>query len=109
MMANKGLFTTRHAQLPACTTLNQEQAPAYAYTSKHKLAQLAVTGCMNQTFYVSAKQQLDEVLKLVSELDSCYVAKAAVYARKKDHMERYACFAAGRPGSATVSYAANHL
>jgi len=86
-MANFNLFNTRAAQLPASDTLNQQQAPAYAYTPKHKLAQLAVTGCLNQTFYAEAETQLAEVLTLVAELDARYVAKAALYARKKGHMK----------------------
>lgn len=86
-MANFNLFNTRAAQLPASDTLNQQQAPAYAYTPKHKLAQLAVTGCLNQTFYADAETQLAEVLTLVAELDARYVAKAALYARKKGHMK----------------------
>lgn len=86
-MANFNLFNTRQAQLPASDTLNNQQAPAYAYKPKHKLAQLAVTGCLNQTFYADAQTQLAEVLKLVGELDVRYVAKAALYARKKGHMK----------------------
>lgn len=86
-MANFKLFNTREATLPACDTLNAAQAPAYAYTAKHKLAQLAVTGCLNQTFYASAESQLEDVLKQVAELDSGYVAKAALYARQKGHMK----------------------
>ncbi len=86
-MANFKLFNTREATLPACDTLNAAQVPAYAYTAKHKLAQLAVTGCLNQTFYASAESQLEEVLKRVAELDSGYVAKAALYARQKGHMK----------------------
>nr|WP_298146984.1 TROVE domain-containing protein [uncultured Pseudomonas sp.] len=86
-MANFKLFNTQEAQLPASDALNQQQAPAYAYQPKHKLAQLAVTGCLNQTFYADAETQLVEVLKLVAELDARYVAKAALYARKKGHMK----------------------
>lgn len=86
-MANFNLFNTQQAQLPASDTLNNQQAPAYSYKPKHKLAQLAVTGCLNQTYYADAETQLAEVLKLVAELDARYVAKAAVYARKKGHMK----------------------
>lgn len=86
-MANFKLFNTRDTQLPASDTLNNAQAPAYAYQPKHKLAQLAVTGCLNQTFYADAETQLVEVLKLAAELDARYVAKAALYARKKGHMK----------------------
>ncbi|MDG9928379.1 MULTISPECIES: TROVE domain-containing protein [unclassified Pseudomonas] len=86
-MANFTLFNTRDAQLPACDALNSQQAPAYAYKPRHKLAQMAVTGCLNQTFYADAETQLAEVLKLVAELDARYVTKAALYARKKGHMK----------------------
>ncbi|UCP10381.1 RNA-binding protein [Pseudomonas sp. MM213] len=86
-MANFKLFNTQQATVPACDMLNAAQAPAYAYTAKHKLAQLAATGCLNQTFYASAESQLENVLQLVTELDSRYVAKAALYARKKGHMK----------------------
>lgn len=86
-MANIKLFNTQQAALPACDSLNAAQAPAYAHTAKHQLAQLAATGCLNQTFYASAESQLDNVLQLVTELDSHYVAKAALYARKKGHMK----------------------
>lgn len=86
-MANFKLFNRQPVTLPACDTLNAAQAPAYAYSAKHKLAQLAVTGCLNQTFYASAESQLADVLQLVAELDSRYVAKAALYARRKGHMK----------------------
>ncbi len=86
-MANFKLFNTQEAQLPASDTLNKAQAPAYTYKPKHKLAQLAVTGCLNQTYYAAAETQLADVLALVAQLDSRYVAKAALYARKKGHMK----------------------
>ncbi|AMQ82241.1 TROVE domain-containing protein [Pseudomonas glycinae] len=86
-MANFNLFNTQSKNLPACDTLNASGAAAYAYTPKHQLAQLAVTGCLNSTFYASAQSQLDQVLKLVAELDSRFVANAALYARQKGHMK----------------------
>jgi 60 kDa SS-A/Ro ribonucleoprotein len=86
-MANSQVFNTQQAKLPACDTLNATQVPAYAYSAKHKLAQLAVTGCLNQTFHASAESQLDSVLQLAGELDSRYVAKVACYARRQGHMK----------------------
>lgn len=86
-MANFNLFNTQSKSLPACDALNASGAAAYAYTPKHQLAQLAVTGCLNSTFYASAQSQLDQVLKLVAELDSRFVANAALYARQKGHMK----------------------
>lgn len=81
-MANKSLFESiRGALFPATDAVNEEGAPAYAYDARHKLAQLAVTGCLNQTFYAGAEAQLSTVLALVKDVDPAFVAKAALYAR----------------------------
>ena len=80
-MANKSLFEAiRGALLPATNAVNAEGAPAYAYDARHKLAQLAVTGCLNQTFYAGAEAQLSAVLALAKDVDPLFVAKAALYA-----------------------------
>ncbi|MEK1909519.1 MAG: RNA-binding protein, partial [Pseudomonas chlororaphis] len=86
-MANFQLFNTQQAKAPASNTLNAAQAPAYAYNAKHRLAQLAVTGCLNSTFYTSPEGQLEAVLQLVNEVDSRFVAQAARYARQQGHMK----------------------
>jgi 60 kDa SS-A/Ro ribonucleoprotein len=87
-MANKNLFKSyAGAKLPAVDTLNSEGAGAYALAPKHQLAQLAITGCLNGTFYCSAAGQLDAAMKLARELDAEFVAKTAVYARQKGHMK----------------------
>ena len=86
-MANVKLFNSHPATLPASDTHNAAKAPAYAYSARHQLAQLTVTGCLNQTFYAAPEAQLDSVLQRVGELDSRYVAKAALYARRKGHMK----------------------
>lgn len=81
-MANKSLFEAiRGALLPATDAVNSEGAPAYAYDARHKLAQLAVTGCLNQTLYAGAEAQLSAVLALTKDVDPLFVAKAALYAR----------------------------
>lgn len=79
-MANTALFNTQAASLPQVDTYNRSKAGAYALQPKHKLAQLAMTGCLNQTFYADAPEQLAEVLALVAQLDAAFVAKTAVYA-----------------------------
>lgn len=89
-MANLQLFNTLLAKLPAANAanaVNEAQAPAYAYTPKHKLAQLAMTGCLNQTFYASAEAQLADVLALTAEVDTDFIAKTAVYCRERGHMK----------------------
>jgi 60 kDa SS-A/Ro ribonucleoprotein len=85
-MVNTQLFQTlKGALLPQATARNHEQAPAYALTAKHQLAQLAATGCLNQTFYANAEQQLDAVTTLAQTVDASFVAKTAVYARQAAH------------------------
>ena len=58
-MANKSVFASTFGKLlPRPDSRNREGAPAYAYEPRHALAQLAVTGCLNGTFYAEAREQL---------------------------------------------------
>ena len=87
-MANKQLFqTTRGAQLAPAVDENHERAPAYRYSPKHQLAQYAVTGCLSNTFYAGAAEQLETVLALSKDLDAEFIAKTAVHAREKASMK----------------------
>jgi 60 kDa SS-A/Ro ribonucleoprotein len=89
-MANKNLFksnTVNTVALAKTDARNHAGNGAYALAPKHALAQLAVTGCLNQTYYVDAETQLREVLDLCMKVDSAYVAKLAVYARRNGHMK----------------------
>ncbi len=86
-MANLQLFNTVFAKLPPTDVLNEAAAPAYAMTPRHKLAQLAMTGCLSQTFYADANTQLKDVLTLTAELDDAFIARCAVYCREKGHMK----------------------
>ncbi|WP_395317345.1 RNA-binding protein [Variovorax sp. UC74_104] len=87
-MANLQLFQTlRGALPPAADARNEAGGAAYALSPKHRLAQLAATGCLNNTFYAQAQDQLDAVLALAREIDPVFVAKTAVYARRAGHMK----------------------
>src|SRR6185503_18399848 len=87
-MANKTLFKSLIGKLmPATDALNEHLAPAYQLTPKQQLAQYAVTGCLNSTFYVSAEDQLAKVLELCEQVDAEFIAKTALYARKRGHMK----------------------
>jgi 60 kDa SS-A/Ro ribonucleoprotein len=87
-MVNTQLFqTTPGALLPGANATNASQAPAYAYTPRHRLAQLAATGCLGQTFHASAEAQLDAVLALANEVDPAFVARTALHARQAGHMK----------------------
>lgn len=87
-MANKGLFASAIARLlPAPNTLNYELAPAYAYGPEAKLAQLAATGTLADSFYGQAGDHLADVLEAARAVDPMFVARAAVYARKSGAMK----------------------
>ena len=87
-MVNTQLFhTIKGALLPEAKARNHEQAPAYALSARHQLAQLAATGCLNQTFYANAETQLETVLALAAQVDPAFVAKTALYAREAGHMK----------------------
>jgi 60 kDa SS-A/Ro ribonucleoprotein len=87
-MANKTLFASiRGALLPRADAVNRENAPAYAYSPKHALAQYAATGCFGQTFYAGAAEQLARVVELCREVDPEFVARTAIFARQNSHMK----------------------
>lgn len=87
-MANKSLFNTRKTSTgPQADTVNLAGGKAYAMPEKHALAQIVATGCLNGTFYASAKDQLDTILELAKEVDPLFVAKCAVYGRMSAYMK----------------------
>ena len=87
-MVNLQLFQTlKGALLPAADTHNHEGAAAYSLGPRHQLAQLALTGCLSQTFYASAEEQLGQVAELVAKVEPPFVAKVAIYARERGYMK----------------------
>jgi len=86
-MANTTLFNTRAAALPAADTRNEAGGKAYAFSAKHALAQYAVTGCLNGTYYADAQQQLETVLRLCGQVPVEFIAQTAVYCRERGHMK----------------------
>lgn len=87
-MANKQLFaSTRGALTPATDSRNHEGSPAYGFEPKHALAQYAATGCLNRTFYATAEDQLGTVLGLAGEVDADFVARTAVFSRRRGAMK----------------------
>lgn len=87
-MANKNLFTSFVGRLrPKTDTVNEAGGKAYAFSPEHALAQYAATGCLNRTFYATAEAQLEAVLALATKVDPAFLARTAVYARKRGHMK----------------------
>jgi len=86
-MANTTLFQSIKNRFTKTDTYNEAGGIAYTLTPKQQLAQLAATGCLNNTYYADAQSQLDQVLKLAENLDAEFIAKTAVYARQKGFMK----------------------
>ena len=88
-MANKKLFASASAGrvAPMADTINSAGGIAYKAGPKEALAQYVATGCLGATFYASAEEQLDEILKIASAVDPEFVAKAAVYGRRSAFMK----------------------
>lgn len=86
-MANISLFQSIKNRLTAADTYNEAGCLAYSLTPKQQLAQLAATGCLNNTFYATAESQLAKVSELAEKLDAEFIAKTAVYARQKGYMK----------------------
>lgn len=87
-MVNMSLFSSKSARLPRADAVNEAGGRAYKLEPKHALAQVAATGTFGDAFYSNAGTQLDEVLKLIEQIDDDqYLAKLAVYARQKAAMK----------------------
>lgn len=87
-MANKSVFSTCVGKLLGRTdTINHQGARAYALTPEQALAQLAMTGTFNATFYADAGRQLDDVLALAWQVEPDYLARIAVHAFEQGHMK----------------------
>jgi len=87
-MANKHLFASIVGKLlPRPDAQNEAGGPAYALTPRHTLAQFAATGTLNRSYYAEAQNQLDDVLLTALDVDPAFIAKTAVYARRRGHMK----------------------
>lgn len=87
-MASKTLFSSLRGCFAAkADTHNEAGGVAYKRSDKQALAQLAATGCLGATFYASAEEQLDAVLKHADRVEPEYLARLAVYARQSGHMK----------------------
>jgi len=87
-MANTTLFSSIKSKLLRTDSTNEAGGRAYKFAPKHALAQLAATGCFNGSYYATAETQLDELRKLIDQVDdNVFLAKLAVYARERAFMK----------------------
>src|ERR1700755_1708473 len=84
---DKKLFSSNQA-----TTTNLAGGKAYSLSAKEALAQYSATCMFGSTYYASADEQLAEVLKLAAQCEPLFVAKCAVYARKKGYLKDMPAF-----------------
>ena len=92
-MSSKNLFSNKSNKFASknvvkpTDTVNHAGGTAYTLSDKAALAQLAMTGCFNGTYYCSDKEQLNSVLELAKKADTAFIAKLAVYSRQKGLMK----------------------
>lgn len=91
-MASKNLFPGTGAGrggvvVPPANTINEAGGTAYSFTAEHELAQLAATGMLGDTYYVSAEDQLERVLTLAKQVSPMFLAQLAIYSREQGKMK----------------------
>lgn len=96
-MSSKSLFASKSPKKKSVSvsakvtkptdTVNNAGGNAYSLGDKAALAQLAMTGCFNGTYYTSDADQLKRVLELANKVEPAFIAKLAVYAREKGLMK----------------------
>ena len=84
-MAHNALF--KRTSVEKATAKNYAGGDAYTMEARAALAQLAVTGCFNNTYYTTAEAQLDQVLTLSRQVEPEFLAKIAIYARESGFMK----------------------
>ena len=83
---NKSVSVSSKITLPT-NTVNEAGGVAYKLSDKAALAQYAMTGTLNGTYYASDQEQLKKTLELANKVDPKFIAKLAVYAREKGLMK----------------------
>jgi 60 kDa SS-A/Ro ribonucleoprotein len=87
-MANLDLFASfRGLFTPKAEGVNQAGGRAYILSDEQALAQLAMTGCLNATFYATAQTQLAELVRLAARVSPTFLAKPTVHARAEGFMK----------------------
>jgi 60 kDa SS-A/Ro ribonucleoprotein len=90
IMASKSVF--KNTGVPAANAKNEAGGIAYSMPAKESLAQLACTGCFQNTFYASAKDQLEKVKTLANSCDPDFISKLAIYSREQGFLKDMPAF-----------------
>ena len=84
---NKKIFASSSNTLTPATAVNQAGGRAFSLSDEAALAQLTVTGCLNNTYYSDAESQLKEVTTLAEKCSDEFLARCAVYAHQHGKMK----------------------
>lgn len=80
-MANPQLFNKKNP------FVNDAGGPAHSLEDKAALAQMAMTGMLGDSYYVTAEKELSRVLEVARRVPAEYIYKCAVYARENGAMK----------------------
>lgn len=83
---NKKIFAST-SSVNVANTVNQAGGKAYTLSDKAALAQFVVTGCLNDTFYATADNQLENIKNLAEKCDDTFLAQCAVYCHQEGKMK----------------------
>jgi len=73
--------------VPKPDHLNKEGFPSYKRTPEEDVVNVLMTGTTANTFYVTAQENVESIVKLLMEFeDTEFLAKATVYAREHGYM-----------------------
>lgn len=86
-MANKMLFPGAAQRSLKIDSFNKAGGTAYRLSDKHALAQYAVTGCLNGTYYAGAQAQLEQVIELCARVEAEFIARTAIWCRQHGGMK----------------------
>lgn len=84
-MANSQIFNTKTR---APDTVNAAGGTAHGRSDKEALAQAVVAGFIGDTYYSTAKENMEDILRLAGQIDdSEFLARCAVYGRRSALMK----------------------
>jgi 60 kDa SS-A/Ro ribonucleoprotein len=69
--------------IPEPTILNYEGFPAFERTIEERVIQVLTTGSTANTFYVSGKENIEQIVNVCKECEPDFLSKALVYAREE--------------------------
>src|ERR1700744_3766838 len=88
-VANPSLFSSSvpGTRIAYAITQNDAGGTAYVVSDEANLAQMALTGTFNDTFYANATTQFERIFEYAKKVSPQYLAQVAVYAHEHGYMK----------------------